>query len=203
MKSLDFLTDDDFIALLFREVFNVNHDGDNDNRLKKYCGTPYVTEEQVQDAFLEVWNAMSGNRENLLDDCKAARDKICDFSQLLSQISDAEHEIDVVEELSQKLIYKASHTKTDADDFKKKNSDYLTRRKKWCDKIAELEAEIQRRQHTARLLDKYIRDMKKAPLILSEFDEKLWAVSVDSVTVHSDGRLVFKFRDGTEITAKT
>jgi len=77
----------------------------------------------------------------------------------------------------------------------------LARRKKWCDKITELEVEIQRKQHTARLLDKYIRDMKKAPLALFEFDERLWVASVDCVTVYSDGRLVFKFRDGMEITA--
>jgi len=169
-------------------------------RLKKYCDTAYVTEEQIGAAFLKAWNEMSGNRENLLDDCKAARDKICDCSELLRQINEAEREIEVVEELSRKLIYEASHTQTNADDFKKKNAAYLARRKERCDKITTLETEIQRRQHTSRLLDKYIRNMKKAPLTLSDFDEKLWAVSIDCVTVHSDGRLIFRFRDGTEIT---
>jgi len=36
-------------------------------------------------------------------------------------------------------------------------------------------------------------------LVLEEFDEKLWAVAVEKVTVKPDGRLVFAFKDGTEI----
>ena len=34
---------------------------------------------------------------------------------------------------------------------------------------------------------------------LSEFDEKLWLTVIDTVTVVSDGRMTFKFQDGTEI----
>ena len=33
---------------------------------------------------------------------------------------------------------------------------------------------------------------------LTEFDEKLWLTFIDTVTVHSDGRLTFKFQGGTE-----
>ena len=36
---------------------------------------------------------------------------------------------------------------------------------------------------------------------LSEFDEKLWRSVIDTVTVHADGRLTFKFQGGTEIDA--
>ena len=35
--------------------------------------------------------------------------------------------------------------------------------------------------------------------ILTEFDEKLWLTVIDTVTVHADGRMTFKFQGGTEI----
>lgn len=35
--------------------------------------------------------------------------------------------------------------------------------------------------------------------ILTEFDEKLWLTIIDTVTVHTDGRMTFKFQGGTEI----
>ena len=44
--------------------------------------------------------------------------------------------------------------------------------------------------------------MKNSPLTLGEFDEKLWSMNIDSVTVHRDRRLVFRFRDGTEVESK-
>lgn len=36
---------------------------------------------------------------------------------------------------------------------------------------------------------------------LAEFDEKLWLTTIDTVTVHTDGRMTFKFQGGTEIDA--
>lgn len=35
----------------------------------------------------------------------------------------------------------------------------------------------------------------------ADFDEKLWLTIIDTVTVHADGRMTFKFQGGTEIDA--
>lgn len=37
--------------------------------------------------------------------------------------------------------------------------------------------------------------------ILTEFDEKLWLTVIDTVTVHTDGRMAFKFRGGKTLTS--
>lgn len=34
---------------------------------------------------------------------------------------------------------------------------------------------------------------------LTDFDEKLWLTVIDTVTVHVDGRMTFKFQGGPEI----
>ena len=36
--------------------------------------------------------------------------------------------------------------------------------------------------------------------ILEDFDAKLWITTVDQVRIHHDGRMVFVFKSGTEIT---
>ena len=36
---------------------------------------------------------------------------------------------------------------------------------------------------------------------LSEFDDKLWLTVIDTVTIHTDGRMTVKFQGGTEIDA--
>ena len=35
---------------------------------------------------------------------------------------------------------------------------------------------------------------------ITEFDDRLWLTVIDTVTVHRDGRLTFKFQTGHEIT---
>ena len=36
---------------------------------------------------------------------------------------------------------------------------------------------------------------------LTEFDEKLWLTIIDTVTVHADGRMTFKFQGGKTLTS--
>jgi hypothetical protein len=43
------------------------------------------------------------------------------------------------------------------------------------------------------------REIKSQTLVLEEFDDKLWVMAVEKVKVTPDGRLVFGFKDGTEI----
>ena len=45
----------------------------------------------------------------------------------------------------------------------------------------------------------FIRTLENSPPTLDDFDEKLWTTSVDKVTVNSDGKLIFRFMDGTEV----
>ena len=50
-----------------------------------------------------------------------------------------------------------------------------------------------------KTLEDFIRDIETRPVIIDEFDEKLWLAIIDKVTVLPDGRLVFK--GGTDIKA--
>lgn len=58
-----------------------------------------------------------------------------------------------------------------------------------------------RAQKTKNLiLDAFIRGIESRPLVIDEFDERLWAVVVDSGNVMSNGLIAFKFKDSSEIT---
>ena len=37
--------------------------------------------------------------------------------------------------------------------------------------------------------------------ILTEFDEKLWLTTFDTVTIHANGRMTFKFQGGKTLTS--
>ena len=56
-----------------------------------------------------------------------------------------------------------------------------------------------RRKTSLKAIDRFIYDLSKRDELLTEFDNCLWLTVVDTVTVQSDGILLFKFNDGTEI----
>ena len=41
--------------------------------------------------------------------------------------------------------------------------------------------------------------VKELDLLQLEFNEKLWQMTVENVTVYGDGRLVWRFRNGREV----
>ena len=50
-----------------------------------------------------------------------------------------------------------------------------------------------------RKLERFIESIKDLPELITEFDESLWAALVDSMTVHSKDRIVFRLTCGMEI----
>ena len=56
------------------------------------------------------------------------------------------------------------------------------------------------REAQAETIGAFIFEVQKLDA-LTEFDEKLWLTIIDTVTVHADGRMAFKFQGGTEIDA--
>ena len=77
---------------------------------------------------------------------------------------------------------------------------HLERFRQVNEQITVLEAEKVKRLAKAKALDRFVREVEGKPLILEAFDEKLWLAVVDQVTVGVDGEMVFRFRNGTDIT---
>ena len=48
----------------------------------------------------------------------------------------------------------------------------------------------------------FIRMLENSDGLLIEFDEGLWNATVEKVTVMVDGSMVFKWRNGTELTTR-
>jgi hypothetical protein len=52
-----------------------------------------------------------------------------------------------------------------------------------------------------RKIERFIEAVKDLPELITEFDESLWAGLVDSMTVHSKDRILFRLTCGMEIEA--
>ena len=53
----------------------------------------------------------------------------------------------------------------------------------------------------AKAIDGFIKDIKSRPLVITEFDEKLWLAVNDTVMVAQDGTIEKKKKNASEITA--
>ena len=75
---------------------------------------------------------------------------------------------------------------------------YLEKQHQLQARIKELEEAQGERRRKATMLTHYIRSLEEQKTALTAFDERVWAATVQTVTVRRDGELVFRFKDGTE-----
>src|SRR5574344_471262 len=62
-----------------------------------------------------------------------------------------------------------------------------------------LEAEMDKRVRKSNELTVFIAMLKKQPLAITEWNERIWITLLDTATVQRDGRIVFRFKSGKEI----
>ncbi|MDR1891934.1 MAG: recombinase family protein [Oscillospiraceae bacterium] len=182
-----------------REVWQCNDKYKRLGNPGKGCQTPTLTEDDIKARFLAVWNGMADNRENLISDCRTAKELLCNYKNITAEIAELEREVEVARELSRKAIYENAHTQQNQAEWNERNDGYLERVRTVLARITELTEEKRRRQHKARILESYIRNLEKSPDSLTDFDEKVFITAIDRMTVELGGTLTFLFLDGSSV----
>ena len=164
------------------------------------CTTPHVTEDEIKEKFIEVFNSLKEYRKELIANCQLAEETLCDFSKIDEELTDLHREIEIVLELSRKAIHKNARTAINQEDWNEQNNRYFQRHKKATERVNELEKLKQQRQSKNHILESFIRNLEENTEVMDTFDERIWMVLVDKVTILSNGNIVFRLKDGTEIT---
>ena len=182
-----------------REVWQCNDKYARLGNPGKGCQTSTLTEEDIKSRFLAIWNAMAENKAELVPDCRAARELLCDCKAITAEIEELEREVEVSRELYRKAIFENAHSAQNQTEWNERNNGYLERMTTAQKRVDDLTEEKRRRQHKARILGTYIRNLENSPDALTEFDDQLFITSIDRVVVEVDGTLTFRFMNGAEV----
>lgn len=146
-------------------------------------------------AFNNLWQA----RTNLIDDCRLIQNTLTDCTALDAQITELLEEIEVVTELTKRCIAENSSNAQSQEEYNKKYNGYVERYEKAKAKVERLHAQREERIAKADGIGAFMFRLSELDEPPTEFDDQLWMQAIDRVMVHEDGRLVFIFKNGTEI----
>ena len=181
-----------------RVIWQCNHKFKNE----KKCETPHINEEKIKEAFLETFNSLIENKDGLLKDYEAIIQTLTDTSKLDKESVKLQSECEVVAELLRRSVDENAHSALDQKEYHKHYIDLVERyetAKHDLDKIEERRLE---RKVKSDSLAEFIKKLEQREKLLTNFDEELWSSTVDSVTVHSENKVTFTFRDGMELEWK-
>lgn len=170
------------------------------HRCGEKCQSTYFTDEQIQVAFLAAFNRLLDNKAEIL----AAYDEIIrvltDNTAFDAESAELQSECDVVMELTRKCVQENAQTALDQEEYQRRYAALTERYAAARARMAEIDG--QRLERTAKRVNimRFLKMLVKQGDLVTEFDEELWYITVESVTVYADQRLLFTFRDGSEIS---
>jgi len=172
---------------------------DKFKRGKAKCTTPHLTEELIKEKFVEAFNILFDSKDEIIANCKMACDYLTDCTEIDHKRESLIEEMEVVSQLIRKLIQDNSSNAQDQSTYIEKYNGYTARYEIANAELALLEQERLARQGRADAFMDFINAFKSTESKLLVFDSTLWLLTIDCVKVMNDGKLIFKFQNGTEV----
>lgn len=178
-----------------RVIWQCNHKFAGGER----CRTPHLDEIDVKARFVNAFNSLWLARDELINNCRLIQKTLADCTVLDTQITELLEEIEVITELTKRCIAENSSNAQSQEEYNKKYNGYVERYEKTKAKVERLQAQREERIAKADGIGAFMFRLSELDEPPTEFDNQLWMQTIDRVMIHEDGRLVFIFKNGTEI----
>lgn len=171
----------------------------NEQRKRAQCNTPHLEERAIQAAFVDAVNRLIDDKEELVERYKAALAETFDTSGLDKDIADLKEECSVVVELVNRCVAENAKHGQDQTDYEERYTGLVKRYEAakakldtLMDKKAELTSKSIKAQH---FIDKLKSLSETTDRVVTAFDENMWRALVETLTVNSNGTMLFSFKD--------
>ncbi|MBR0277658.1 MAG: recombinase family protein [Clostridia bacterium] len=166
----------------------------------KICATPHLYEADIKRLFLRAFSKLLNDRMTLIDDCRLIYDKLSDVKEIDERSKTLLEDMEVVSELVKRLISENASTTMEQAQYCEKYDSYTKRFDKAKSEYDRLQKTREEQLYKAEVLSGFMFEIQEIEELPLEFDEKLWNSVIDKVIVNEDETVVFKFKNGAEIT---
>lgn len=164
------------------------------------CSTPNLDESTIKATFVKAFNQMLGGKEQYIARFEEMLPLLADTSKLDEQLAETQNRHDRLIDNLRHYIEENTRRVQDQKEYNRRFSELDTECKKAEEEIAVIQKELLAQSGKKEQICRCLDELRECGDILEEFDLSLWNSMVESVTVYADKKLVFLFRDGTEVT---
>ena len=175
-----------------RTIWQYNHKFKNE----KKCQTPHLYEDVIKLAFLEAFNSLLDNKDEILEGYKEIIDALTDTSELDKESAKLLSECEVVAELLRKCVEENACSALDQERYQKRYTSLAERYETAKNGLGKIDDKRLERNAKSESIGIFIKELEQRDIFMDEFDEELWIATVDAVVVHSEHETTFTFRDG-------
>ena len=156
----------------------------------------------IKAAFVEAFNQMLGDKEQYIARFEKMLPLLADTSKLEKQLAGVQNKHGSM--MNSLRLYMEENTRQiqDQEEYNRRFSKLDAECKKAEEEIESIRKKILSQSGRKEQIRRCLDELRQCGDILEEFDLDLWNSMIESVTVCADEKLVFLFRDGTEVTVQ-
>ena len=153
--------------------------------------TPHLYESHIKEKFLTAMNQVLANKTEIIENCLL-------FKETFSNTAMIEEKIENIQKQMEQLT-KQSITPIKSEDYYRQYDGLVISFGKLKFKQDTLIQKQDEMENKLKFIMDYIEFLKSQENLIIEFSETLWFRAVDQVTVCTDGKMIFAFKDGSKI----
>lgn len=166
---------------------------------KDKCDTPNLTEEEVKSRFIEAYNKVMVDRDELIASTNAVITMLTDTTKIDEKIKKLTEDLTDIRVLVESLIKdNASRTQNQSEYLERYNS----LNEKYNDAKFKLEKVMKEKEAATSKADGlrgFIMMLEDKPMMIEDYDSILWNVMLDEAVVNKDKTITFRFKGGKEV----
>ena len=178
-----------------RVIWQCNSKFKNDEK----CNTPHLYEDKIKEAFLEAFNSIINNKDEILKGYEAIIKTLTDTSKLDKESAKLQSEMEIVTEMLHKCVEENSHTALNQAEYEERYNTLAERYETIKKGIVEINDRGLEKSAKRESIGEFIWILEKNNTLVDEFDEELWNVIIEKVVVRSENEVAFVFKDGMEL----
>ncbi len=163
------------------------------------CETPTLNESDIKDAFIAVFNLLMADKEAVLDACRVMQETLTDTTELDAKIARVQESQEIQQLLIKKHVEENMHKAQDQETFWKRYEEIEAHINELAAELDSLKVLRLKRIQQAEIIGAFMFELYERDGVIDTFNERLWIVCVDTVTVYKTGEMVFRFKNGMEI----
>lgn len=181
-----------------RFIYQCNH---KFSKGKTKCTTPNLTEDDIKSAFIEVFNQLIVNKDEVVAIATETADEMFDTSVLEGKKKELTDELSDQKDLIDNLVKTQNIKPIEQETFLRKYNRYKEKFSEIKKEIEVIRKEIESRFGKRIIFKQKTEELQKADEI-KQFNDIMFTVLVEKIVVNHDKTLKFVFSSGQKFIAK-
>lgn len=160
----------------------------------KKCSTPYVTQDELEKAFVSVMQKVIAEKDAIIATCREMLEEP-DTNELNAEVARLENEASSIAERLRKLVEENARVRRDQKEYQREYDRLVVEYDRINAQIQAIEDRNRDKGKRRRKLEIFFDFLEKME-VCEAFEPYTFATMVEKVVVGRDGRLEFYFRNG-------